>query len=520
VQHDNTADVALDTSKLHNAVAIAEGRRDGEVRYLGEIDNTPAAAGRLVRKLAKTHARLTFCYEAGPTGYGLYRHITSLGHDCIVVAPSLIPQRPGVRVKTNRRDALSLARQLRAGDLTPVWVPDPHHEAVRDLTRTRGAAVKQRRVIRQQISALLLRLGQRYPGKSSWGKAHRNWLTSRKLTHIEQRIALEEMLQALRQTNERIARLEQAIRAAMADWSLTPTATALMALRGIDLIAATTLVAEIGALTRFRTPRELMAWLGLVPSEQSTGERVKRGAITQDRQPPRAQPAGGMRLELPSCAAGRRRQRGETRSRAGRRGRDCLEGANPAERALQGAASCRQARCGCDHRGGARTRGLRLGGRPGDRRRGDAAGIVDRRGTGADKHRARVGARRRQGNSRGIAEWPVRPPTDARTKTQYSPRRNTDLRNQHAHQRSLTDVSAPRPRPCTIIVANLPNIDNVWKTESLRESLTKDMRAISCLARGIASSHSLLAMTLKCNDFGWTGVDETSAGQRGEQKQT
>ena len=281
MQHDNTAYVALDTSKLHNAVAIAEGRRDGEVRYLGAIDNTPAATGRLVRKLAKTHAKLTFCYEAGPTGYGLYRHITSLGHDCIVVAPSLIPQRPGVRVKTNRRDALSLARQLRAGDLTPVWVPDPHHEAVRDLTCTRGAAVQQRRVIRQQISALLLRLGQRYAGKSTWGKAHSDWLASCKLAHIEQRIALEEMLQALRQTNERIARLEQAIRAAMADWSLTPTATALMALRGIDLIAATTLMAEIGALTRFRTPRELMAWLGLVPSEQSTGERVKRGAITK-----------------------------------------------------------------------------------------------------------------------------------------------------------------------------------------------------------------------------------------------
>lgn len=277
----STAYVALDTSKLRNAIAIAADGREGEVRYLGEIDNTPAATGKLVRKLAKQHAVMTFCYEAGPTGYGLYRQIIGLGHDCMVVAPSLIPQRPGDRVKTNRRDALSLARQLRAGELTAVWVPDPHHEAVRDLTRARGAAVRELRVKRQQVSALLLRLGQPYPGKTTWGKAHLTWLAGRKLDHLEQRIALEEMLQAVRQATDRIGRLEQAIRAAVPDWSLAATATALMALRGIDLIAATTLLAEIGDLTRFTSPRELMAWLGLVPSESSTGERVRRGAITK-----------------------------------------------------------------------------------------------------------------------------------------------------------------------------------------------------------------------------------------------
>ena len=277
----SVAYVALDTSKLRHAVAVAAEGRDGEVRYLGEVDNTPSATGRLVRKLAKQHAAVTFCYEAGPTGYGLYRQITGLGHACLVVAPSLIPQRPGDRVKTDRRDALSLARQLRAGDLTAVWVPDPHHEAVRGLSRARGAAVRQLRVQRQQVSALLLRLGQCYPGKTTWGKAHLAWLAGRTLDHVEQRIALEEMLHAVRQAGERIERLEQAIRAAMADWSLAPTATALMALRGIDLIAATTLLAEVGDLTRFRSPRELMAWLGLVPSETSSGERVRRGAITK-----------------------------------------------------------------------------------------------------------------------------------------------------------------------------------------------------------------------------------------------
>jgi transposase len=281
VEKDSTAYVALDTSKLRNAVAIASEGRDGEVRYLGEIDNTPAATGKLVRKLAKRHPAVTFCYEAGPTGYGLYRQITGLGHECIVVAPSLIPQKPGDRVKTNRRDALSMARQLRAGDLTAVWVPDPHHEAVRDLTRARGAAVRDLRTKRQQVSALLLRLGEPYPGKTTWGKTHLAWLAGRKLQHVEQRIALEEMLHAVRQATARIGRLEQAIRAALPDWSLAPTASALMALRGIDLIAATSLLAEIGDLTRFASPRQLMAWLGMVPSENSTGERVRRGAITK-----------------------------------------------------------------------------------------------------------------------------------------------------------------------------------------------------------------------------------------------
>jgi transposase len=277
----SVAYVALDTSKLHNAVAIAEAGREGEVRYLGEIDNTTAATARLVRKLSAKHAHLTFCYEAGPTGYGLYRQLTELGHECIVAAPSLIPRKPGDRVKTNRRDALSLAKQLRAGDLAAVWVPDPRHEAMRELTRARGAAQRDLQAKGQQVSSLLLRLGRHYPARKTWGKAHMKWLAGQKLEHLEQRLALEEMLLAVRQATDRVQRLEQAIRAAVPDWSLAPLVTALMALRGVDFIAATTLLAEIGDLSRFRTPRELMAWLGLVPSEHSTGERVRRGAITK-----------------------------------------------------------------------------------------------------------------------------------------------------------------------------------------------------------------------------------------------
>jgi transposase len=248
---------------------------------MGEIDNSGAATAKLVRKLAGKYGRLTFCYEAGPTGYGLYRQIKDLGHDCIVVAPSLIPKKPGDRVKTNRRDALSLAKLLRAGELTAVWVPDERHEAMRDLTRSRGAAVEDLRSKRQQVSSFLLRHGLHYQGKKTWTKVHMSWLASQKLEHLEQRIAFEEMLLAVRQAQERIARLEQAIGAAVPEWSLAEVVTALMAMRGIDLISATTFLAEIGDLSRFQTPRELMAYLGLVPSEDSAGDTVERGPITK-----------------------------------------------------------------------------------------------------------------------------------------------------------------------------------------------------------------------------------------------
>jgi transposase len=281
MRDDSEAFVALDTSKLRNAVAIAQPGRGGEIRFLGEIENSEAATVKLVRKLAGTYRRLTFCYEAGPTGYGLYRQIKSLGHACLVVAPSLIPKKPGDRVKTNRRDALDLARQLRAGELTAVWVPDERHEAMRDLTRAREAAVEDLRGKRQQVSSFLLRQGRHYPGKKTWTKAHMSWLASQKLGHAEQRIAFEEMLLAIRQAAERIARLEEAIRAAVPDWSLCEVVTALMAMRGIDLISAAAFLAEIGDLSRFATPRELMAYLGLVPSEHSTGDTIKRGPITK-----------------------------------------------------------------------------------------------------------------------------------------------------------------------------------------------------------------------------------------------
>src|SRR5712691_5686399 len=273
--------VAFDTSKLRNAVAIAEAGRLGEVRFFGEIDNTAEATAKLVKKLAAKYGRLAFCYEAGPTGYGLYRQITELGQECMVAAPSLVPKKPGDRVKTNRRDALDLAKLLRAGQLTAVWVPDARHEAMRDLTRARGAAVQDVRMKGQQVSAFLLRLGRHYAGKTAWTKAHMNWLASQQFEHAEQRIAFEEMLLAVRQARERIARLEEAIGTAVPDWSLAEVVEALIAMRGIDMVTATAFLAEIGDLSRFRTPRELMGYLGLVPSEHSTGDTVRRGPITK-----------------------------------------------------------------------------------------------------------------------------------------------------------------------------------------------------------------------------------------------
>ena len=274
--------VAFDTSKLRNAVAIADGGRGGEVRFLGEIENSGAATAKLVRKLASKYDRLTFCYEAGPTGYELQRQIAGLGHECVVVAPSLIPKRPGDRVKTNRRDAVSLAKLLRADELTAVWVPDRGHEAMRDLTRARETAMMDLRSKRQQISAFLLRQGKHYPdNKKTWTKAHMAWLASQKLEYPEQRLVFEEMMLAIRQAEERMERLEQAIRVAVPDWSLAEVVTGLMAMRGMDLISAASFMAEIGDLARFQTPTELMAYLGLVPSENSTGDAIKRGPITK-----------------------------------------------------------------------------------------------------------------------------------------------------------------------------------------------------------------------------------------------
>jgi transposase len=273
--------IGLDVAKARHAVAVAEEGRNGEVRYLGEIDAEAESVRRLAAKLAKRHGKLHFCYEAGPTGYGLYRQLTQLGHRCSVIAPSLIPRRPGDRIKTNRRDAQQLARLLRAGELTEVWVPDEAHEAMRDLVRVRDAAVADLRRKRQTISSMMLRLGRIYPGKKTWGVRHMNWLQVQRFDHPAHGLLIQELLLAARHAKERLERSDNAIVEFLPTWSLAPVVAALQALRGVGLISAVIIMAEIGDLRRFDNPRQLMGYLGLVPGERSTGESVRRLGITK-----------------------------------------------------------------------------------------------------------------------------------------------------------------------------------------------------------------------------------------------
>jgi len=273
--------VGIDVAKLKNAIAIAEGERDGEVRYFGEVDASLVNMTRVVKRIASKYDRVHFCYEAGPTGYGLYRLICELGHHCTVVAPSLIPRKPGDRVKTNRRDATGLARLLRAGELTAVWVPDAGHEAMRDLVRARAAAVETLRAQRQQVSAFLLKHGRYYPGKTTWGARYLRWLQAQRFEHMVQQMVLHEAIDAVRVAGERVRRLEHTIEEFVPSWSLAPVVLALQALRGVDLVVAVTFVAEIGDLRRFSNPRQLMGFLGLVPGERSTGETIRRFGITK-----------------------------------------------------------------------------------------------------------------------------------------------------------------------------------------------------------------------------------------------
>jgi transposase len=273
--------VGIDTAKARNAVAVAEGGRKGEVRYLGEFDNTPDAVTKLVRKLAERYETVQFCYEAGPTGYGIYRRILALGQSCIVVAPSLIPRKPGDRVKTNRRDAQTLARLLRAGELTAVWVPDETHEAVRDLVRTRAMAIEDYRRKRQHVSSFLLRHGRSYEDTATWKGRHLQWLDRQSFAHPAQRLAFQEMLNTVRSVAERIDRLDAALLEIVPTWTMAPVVAAFQAMRGVGAVTATTMVAEAGDIRRFEHPRQLMSFLGLVPSERSTGDTRKQGGITK-----------------------------------------------------------------------------------------------------------------------------------------------------------------------------------------------------------------------------------------------
>ena len=274
--------IGLDVHKKAIAVAIAEEGRDKGVRYYGQIPNTMTALDGLVRKLCDDDTvGLRFVYEAGPCGYGIYRHLKRNGLDCCVVAPSLIPKKSGDRVKNDRRDARNLARLHRAGELTSVYVPTIEDEAIRDLTRAREDARIVCRKAKQRLNSFLLRNGYDYPGKTRWSKAFFGWLSDQKMPHPAQQITLQEYINAVHEALGRISRLEGQIADFASQWRMASVVDAMQACRGVSLITAVTFVAELGDIQRFKSPRTLMAYLGLIPSEYSSGDRVKRGSITK-----------------------------------------------------------------------------------------------------------------------------------------------------------------------------------------------------------------------------------------------
>ncbi len=271
--------VGLDTSKASIEVGIADnGRERG--RNWGSIANTPEKVRRLIESLGSKE-ELLVCYEAGPTGYGLQRQLTRLGVKCVVVAPSLIPKRPGDRVKTDRRDAVRLAELLRAGELTPVWVPGEEDEALRDLVRAREDAKADHLRARHRLSKFLLRHDLRPPtGVRSWSTAHRKWLDSLRLEGVAE-VVFREYLHAIDEIASRVDRLEAAIQSVATLSTHAPVIQALQALRGVKEVAAATLVAEVGEFSRFRSPSQLMAYAGLVSREYSSGAGRWQGGITK-----------------------------------------------------------------------------------------------------------------------------------------------------------------------------------------------------------------------------------------------
>jgi transposase len=273
--------VGLDVHKDSITIAIADDGRDGEVRVYGKIANNLDQIDKVMRKLISQNSQLRCVYEAGPCGYLICRHLSSKGIGCVVAATALIPKKSGERVKNDRRDAKKLATLHRAGELTAVYVPNQEDEALRDLVRTRTDIQIALRKVKQQINAFLLRHGINYPGKSKWCKAHLSWLTTIKMPHPAQQIAFTEYLDALANSEARVMRINKQIEAFCHTWHLHPVVEALQALRGISLISAVTVLAELGDLTRFEKPTQLMGYLGLVPSEYSSGDTIKKGGITK-----------------------------------------------------------------------------------------------------------------------------------------------------------------------------------------------------------------------------------------------
>ena len=273
--------IGMDVHKKTITIAIADEGRQNQPRLYGTIANDLDALDKFCRKMVSTSTQLHFVYEAGPCGYGIYRHLTQKGFACMVAAPSMIPKKSGDRIKNDHRDAAMLARLHRAGELTAVYVPDVQDEAMRDLSRARGDAVIVAKKAKQRLKAFLLRNRVICTGKSQWSKAYFNWLANIAMPHPAQQVALQEYIDAVHESLHRVDRLTDQIRKMAADWRLAPLVSALQAARGVSLIVAVTVLAELGDLSRFKKPSQLMAYLGLIPSEHSSGPNIKRGAITK-----------------------------------------------------------------------------------------------------------------------------------------------------------------------------------------------------------------------------------------------
>ena len=271
--------VGLDVHKDTISIAACDASRE-PARFVGTVSSD-------VRQVVKALARagepseVHVVYEAGPTGYGLYRELRRRGYACEIVAPSLIPRRAGDRIKNDRRDCARLAELARAGELKAIWVPDEEHESIRDLCRAREDAVDARLKARQQLKAFLLRHDRRFPGKTSWNKSHTTWIAEQRFEHVGERVALAEYQLAVQAAEQRVERLTTVLSEAIKGWRFESVVAALRGMRGIDVVSAIGLVAEIGDINRFDSPRRLMGYLGLVPSEHSSGNSVRRGSITK-----------------------------------------------------------------------------------------------------------------------------------------------------------------------------------------------------------------------------------------------
>jgi transposase len=278
---DNTRFIGLDVSKQTIAVAVAPGA--GAPYFLRTIPNLPDAVVALVRELQQDGAELECCYEAGPTGVGLQRQLTSLGVPCLLAAPSLIPKAPGDRVKTDRRDALMLARLLRSGDLHPAYVPTPDDEALRDLTRARESAQSNATRTKNYLTKLLLRWGVVEPPeyKTRWTDQYWRWLRTLRFPNRTQMVVFAEAILAVEQASERVRRLDEELVLAVEVSPHAAVIQALQGLRGFALITAASVAAEIGDFRRFETPRQLMGYTGLGARESSSGSRRRRGSITR-----------------------------------------------------------------------------------------------------------------------------------------------------------------------------------------------------------------------------------------------